>query len=77
MNFQTTQLGLPPVTVHGKEYSIGRIVRFLVGIALLFHAAIFSKDVLWFRAAEGAVALLLVDVKLFNVLSDAWKSRNG
>lgn len=64
----------PPVVVRGKEYKPGRILRFLVGLAVVFHAVVWGPYAdLAVMGIKIAVGLLLVDPKLLA----AWKSRNG
>jgi len=73
-----TSTGIAPVTIKGHEYSVGRILRFLVGLFVIVHAIVWGPyAILYVFGAKLVVGVLLVDPVLLKDAATFWKSRSG
>ena len=70
--------GIAPITIKGQEYSLGRILRFIVGLFVIIHAVVWGPyAILYVFGAKIGVGILLVDPELLKSVSTFWKSRNS
>ena len=78
MDEPKTSMGIAPITIKGREYRVGRILRFVVGLVAVFHAVIWGPyDDLKVFGAKLVVGILFVDPTLLKDATTFWKSRSG
>ena len=78
MSEPKTSMGIPPFTIKGHTFRIGRIVRFVIGVTFMLNGLFKGPyDDLKIWGIKLAVGALLIDPTLLKDAMSAWKSRNG
>ena len=72
-----TQLIFPPIKIGKQKFSIGRALRFLVGLVVIVHTACLWDGDLAHTIIRYVIGIALVDIRLLPDIVAAWKSRSG
>lgn len=72
-----TLMGIPPIKIRGYTFSVGRILRFLLGVSIIAHTAFIYHGLWQSEITRFVVGGALIDVTMLTQGFAAWKSRNG
>ena len=72
-----TSMGIPPVTIRGHTFSIGRILRFVLGVCVISHTAFVYHGPWQSEGVRFVIGGALIDITMLTQGFAAWKSRNG
>lgn len=76
MNIGKTDI-FPPVKVGGQKFSVGRALRFCVGLFVIVYTLLTFHGAWQEAGIRYLIGALLVDYRLVVDVVTAWKSRNG
>ncbi len=67
----------PPVKIGKHRFSIGRAIRFLLGVSVISYTAFFWDGTWQEAGVRYILGIALIDITLLTEGVSAWKSRNG